>query len=464
MLMFSTLALLALPQVVVTGQKVPGRPGLPPVTREAEPWTASFGGPGADWLTDATPVAGGGVVAAGYTYSFGNGNSDAYVVRADAMGRGLFEFALGGAGSDEIRAVVATPDGGSVMAGLTSSSGAGGTDGWVVKLAADGAVQWQRTYGAAGDEAFQAIAVVPGTTLAPRYYVGGTANFGTNANDAWVLELDAAGTPLWQKTYGAKQDDDFIALAPTTDGLVVVTNSRSPFGGPQVSFTRPWLLRLDAAGEPVVQRTYSYSNGDVLSDIVALEDGTFAVTGEIVAFGFFRGDVWVQRLDANLDVIWDRRLGDHFINYFDGGRRIRALPSGDLLVAGSTATAGAGSDDLWLMRFDGAGNLRGERTFGGRGFDNGLALAVDPNGLAFLGGIIQLPPVGGSFDGFLARVTEESFGTLSGCTPPPPTQPSIWTSALTVGAPAVPSVITSIAPARASATVTPVETGSLQCP
>jgi len=458
------LALLALPKIVVTGQKVAGRPGLPPTTRQAEPWIASFGGSGADWIVSAAPRAGGGVVAAGYTFSYGSGGSDAWILGVDAMGRGTFELALGGVGADEIRAVVSTPDGGSVLAGSTSSFGAGGTDGWVVKLAAGGAVEWQRTFGATGDEVFHSIALVPGGGSAPGYYVGGTATSGAGDTDAWVLELDSGGTPVWQKSYGGKNNDDLIALAATPDGLVFAANSRSALGGPAVAFTRPWLVRLDTAGEPVVQRTFDFSSGDVLGDIVALADGGFATTGEIGAFGFFRGDVWVQRLDANLDVIWDRRLGDNFLNWFDGGRRVRELPNGDLLVAGTTATAGAGGEDLWLLRFDAAGNLLADRTFGEAGFDNGLALAVDPGGLAYLGGMIQLPPSGGSLDGVLARVTEESLGGLSGCTPPSPTQPNDWTSALTVTAPSATSTVTSVQPARSGAAVTPLASGALFCP
>jgi hypothetical protein len=427
---------------------------------------ASFGGGGADWMVDATAAeVGGGVFAAGYTFSFGSGGSDAYVLHVDAMGRGRFELALGGAGADELRAVEATGDGGCIVVGSTSSSGAGGLDAWVVKLSGDGAVEWQRTYGGAGDEVFQDVEVVPGSGATPRYYVGGTAAFGSGGHDAWVLELDANGTPLWQKSYGGGQDDDLTALTATDDGLVFVTGSRSPFGGPGVAFVRPWLVRLDTAGEPVVQRTFDASSGDVLSDIVALPDGTFAATGEILAFAFFRGDVWVLRLDANLDVLWDRRIGDNFSNGFDAGRRVSALPNGDLLVAGSTGTAGAGSDDLWLLRLDGAGNLLADRTLGGTGFDAGYALALDANGLAYVGGTVQIPPSGGSFDAFLARVTPGALRSAAGSSCPPvlPTQPNIWTGGLTVSAPKAASTTTTVVPADATAAVTVLDTGALLC-
>ncbi len=466
MSMLTALAILALPQVIGNSQAVGNRPELEPSTRDARAWMGAYGGSGADWLVNAAPDGRGGVFVAGYTFSFGAGGSDAWVARVDTMGRQSWELALGGAGADKIHAIVAKADGGCIAVGSTGSSGAGGLDGWVVSLAADGAVQWEQTWGSAGDEVFEAVAVVPGTALAPRYYVGGTAAFGKSGRDAWVLELDAAGVPVWQKSYGGKLDEDLTALAATDDGLVFVTGSRSAFGGAAVAFTRPWLVRLDTAGEPVSQRTFDYSSGDVLGDIVALPDGTFATTGEILAFAFFRGDVWVQRLDANLDVLWDRRFGDNFgNNWVDSGRRVRATPEGDLLVVGSTETAGYGGSDVWLLRLDGAGNLLADRTFGKSGYDTGQALAIDPNGLAFLGGTVQRPPSGGSPDALLARITADSLASSAGtsCVPVLATRPNVWTSALAIGVPSVTSTSSTVVPAFAASTLTPLKTGTVLC-
>ena len=64
----------------------------------------------------------------------------------------------GGNGNEEARAVRQTSDGGFIVAGVTSSFGAGGTDMWVIKLDGGGNVQWERTYGGAGNEIAYSIA------------------------------------------------------------------------------------------------------------------------------------------------------------------------------------------------------------------------------------------------------------------------------------------------------------------
>ncbi len=53
----------------------------------------------------------------------------------------------GGAGADSLSSMQPTADGGYIVAGSTTSFGAGGSDAWLMKLAADGSIVWQKTYG-----------------------------------------------------------------------------------------------------------------------------------------------------------------------------------------------------------------------------------------------------------------------------------------------------------------------------
>ena len=45
-----------------------------------------------------------------------------------------------------------TSDGGFIVAGSTSSSGAGGNDAWLIKLDPSGQIIWQKAYGTAGND------------------------------------------------------------------------------------------------------------------------------------------------------------------------------------------------------------------------------------------------------------------------------------------------------------------------
>ena len=106
---------------------------------------------------------------------------------------------IGGSGWEGITSIQRTADGGYVLAGGTSSFGAGGTDFWCVKLDASGNVIWQKTYG--GSETDQAIAV-QATADGGYILAGNTDSFGAGDMDVWYVKLDASGNVLWQKTYG----------------------------------------------------------------------------------------------------------------------------------------------------------------------------------------------------------------------------------------------------------------------
>ncbi len=429
-------------------------------------WVESFGGNATDRILDAAPAAFGGTFVIGTTRSFGQGFTDAWMALVNSSGTPVWEQALGGTSAEDLSAVVATPDGGCIAVGSTSSFGAGGEDGWVVKLASNGSVQWQRTYGGAGDERFTTVDVVKSNDFAPAYYVGGVAEFGDSKLDVWILKLSSSGGITWQLNYAGEENDSLANLAATDSGFAFVANSNSSFTQnaalvPTIPFFRPWIVTLHPDGKPDLQRTINYSGGDAINDILPVKGG-YVLAGEIHAMAFERGDVWVRKIDLSLNSVWDRRYGDHTWTFFDGGARVRAIQGG-FLVAGSTSTAGAGSDDLYLLRLDNSGNRVGDRTLGGSGFDGGTALVVHGRH-AVVGGFFQpgsLQPA----DGYLARVPLPGLSTsFSDCPPVFPTSPNDWTSVLAEGVPEVEPTITTAVTSSSAAILTPLSTRTVLCP
>jgi hypothetical protein len=67
---------------------------------------------------------------------------DAYLVRTDGSGTLLMERHFGALGDDGARSVLPLSDGGFAIAGFTTSAGAGGYDGWLIRTDASGAASW----------------------------------------------------------------------------------------------------------------------------------------------------------------------------------------------------------------------------------------------------------------------------------------------------------------------------------
>jgi hypothetical protein len=73
-------------------------------------------------------------VLGGFTASYGEGKSDAWIVKIDNKGNILRERTFGEEGNDKIHRMIQTADGGYLMIGETDSKGEGKEDMWIVKV------------------------------------------------------------------------------------------------------------------------------------------------------------------------------------------------------------------------------------------------------------------------------------------------------------------------------------------
>jgi len=97
-------------------------------------WNQTYGGTDYDGADSLVEIGDGGYALAGYTYSFGAGGCDCWLVKTDASGNALWNQTYGGTDNDWAYSLVETADGGYALAGVTNSSGAGSADFWLVKL------------------------------------------------------------------------------------------------------------------------------------------------------------------------------------------------------------------------------------------------------------------------------------------------------------------------------------------
>src|SRR5437867_4477028 len=97
-----------------------------------------------------------------------------------------FQRTIGGTSNDAAKSIIQTTDGGYAMAGYTNSFGAGNSDIYIVKLYASGTLQWSRTVGGTSDD--YAYSIIQNTDGG--YAVAGYTNsFGAGANDFYIVKL-----------------------------------------------------------------------------------------------------------------------------------------------------------------------------------------------------------------------------------------------------------------------------------
>ncbi|MCK4234123.1 hypothetical protein KAX75_06810 [candidate division WOR-3 bacterium] len=100
-------------------------------------WAKTYGGTDWDKAYSVKQTFLDGYIIAGMTESFGAGNKDVYLVRTDQSGEILWTKTCGGTSRDSASSVQRTSDNGYIIAGATSSFGAGGSDVYLIKLESD---------------------------------------------------------------------------------------------------------------------------------------------------------------------------------------------------------------------------------------------------------------------------------------------------------------------------------------
>jgi outer membrane protein assembly factor BamB/predicted secreted protein len=188
--------------------------------------------------------------------------------------------------------MVQSSDGGYVIAGYTESFGAGNTDVWLVKVDASGTMQWNKTYGGTGyDHAYSLI-----RTIDDGYVItGDTASFGAGASDFWLVKVDSSGNMQWNKTYGGKGSETARSVFQSFDGGYALAGYTSSFGagGQDV-----WFVKVDSSGVMQSNQTYGGTDTDVAWSLVQTSDNGCAIAGSTYSFGSGAGDFWLVKVQG----------------------------------------------------------------------------------------------------------------------------------------------------------------------
>jgi len=317
----------------------------------------AIGGENLDWGNSLIQTSDGGYAIAGVTISFGAGSEDVYVVKLDAHGNLQWTKTIGGKEDDKGFSLIQTPDGGYVIAGATRSFGAGGYDVYVVKLDANGNLQWTKTIG--GKKEDGGISLIQ-TSDGGYAIAGATTSFGAGYADVYVVKLDANGNLQWTKTIGGPGNEMGQSLIQTSDGGYAIAGATTSFGA---GYADVYVVKLDANGNLQWTKTIGGKNIEEGFSLIQTSDGGYAIAGYTTSFGAGGLDVYVVKLNANGNLQWTKTIGGE--NDDRGFSLIQTSDDG-YAIAGITSSFGAGEWDVYVVKLNANGKPQWTKTIGAK--------------------------------------------------------------------------------------------------
>ena len=376
------------------------------------------------------------IITFGTTTLTNAGSGNIFIAKYDAAGNVLWAKSAGGNGSDDGLSVATDASGNVYVTGYFTSStitfgtttltnaGGGSNDMFIVKYNAAGNVLWAKREGGTSHEiGFSVTTDASGNVYVTGEFRSATITFGTTTltnaggGDIFIAKYDAAGNVLWAKRAGGTDYEFCKSVTTDASGNVYITGE---FRSPTITFgtttltnagnSNIFIAKYDAAGT-VLWAKGAGSNNDNNGRIVTTDaSGNVYVTGVFTSptitfdtttlTNAGSADMFIAKYDAAGTVLWAKRAGGADSDY---GYSVATDASGNVFVTGSflsstitfgtTTLTNAGSDDIFIAKYDSTGTMIWAKRAGGTNDDYGISVTTDASGNVYVTGRFASPTI-----------------------------------------------------------------------
>jgi hypothetical protein len=316
-------------------------------------WTKSYGGGLDDAPAALRQTSDSGFVIAGRTSSFGAGMSDVYLLRTDAGGDTLWTRTYGGSDFDLGKDVQLTYDGGFIVAGQESSTNGGIANMYLIKTDASGDTLWTRSYPAGAWTGAMGVVQTPDSG----YMVFGDFEnnvTGTGDYDLICLKLNSQGDSLWSTTYPDSVYHDYAqAIRQTADGGFVLASQRENQYIPSEPGSSR-IIRIDAGGDTLWTRVFGVNYTYNIGGIYQTSDSGFAIVGYTFDTVLFSNILFITKINSAGDSLW---TVDYTGLFSASGYSIDGTADGGFIVSGYTSDSTFSPGDIYVLKTGANGAL-----------------------------------------------------------------------------------------------------------
>lgn len=363
------------------------------------------------------------------------GDDDVFIVKYDSAGNVIWAKSAGGVNFEHGSSITTDAAGNVYVAGGFSSpfitcgtqsitNSSNGIDIFILKLDSAGNTLWlQNPIGLSSDWANGISADTMGNCYVTGYFTSSSisfglytlTNFGINGvEDFFIAKYDASGNVVWAHSIGGAGTDKGNSIATDANGSSYVTgyfNSTSLTFGSDTLINKGsddiFIVKYNAGGNVIWANRAGGTSDDQASSISTDSAGNSYVTGyfhsQSIAFGpdtlintNNSADVFIVKYDPAGNAAWAKKAGG--TNY-DYGSSIAVSANGNsyftgyfqspALTFGSDSLnniSSSGSADIFILKYNTAGNVIWAKSAGGWGSDYGTGIKTDDFNNVYLTG------------------------------------------------------------------------------
>lgn len=241
-----------------------------------------------------------GYVMSGISQNNVDDSSDIYLVKTDSIGSLLWTKRIGGISNEVGKDIKQTGDSGFIITGYTYSYGAGNSDLFLLKTDINGDTMWAKTYGGINSDNGNSVCqTFDGGYIA----VGTTASFGaSNHSDVYIVKTDSNGDTLWTRAYGGTYYDEGYSIQQTADSGYIIS-------GFTFSFNEDiYLIKINSSGNLLWSRNIGGSNYDYGFVVKQTSDGGYIILGQTLSFGTV-SDIYLVKTNSLGNLNWSKTFG-----------------------------------------------------------------------------------------------------------------------------------------------------------
>jgi hypothetical protein len=217
------------------------------------------------------------------------GDDDMWIVKCNKIGEIDWERCVGGTENDIARSVMINKKKQIVAAGYSQSKDNdvkrcyGNMDGMMAIVADTGKLLMVRNYGGSSNDWFNdACLTMDGGYI----FVGGTkshleGNTYHGGTDIWVVKANAFGAIDWEITHGGSSNDEAMAIIPIGRGeYIVACNSNSPIAksrDKKTDYIR--AIRINNKGKVLDEKQIKQFNNIYCSDLMDMGSNSYLLGG-----------------------------------------------------------------------------------------------------------------------------------------------------------------------------------------